>query len=449
MKISILNINTARSSRDQIRFCFYAYFFFLIFEGAIRKWILPGASNLFLVIRDPIVIYVFLLALKISKTYFNNFTIKFLVILSTVTFILTLLFGHQNLLVAIYGVRITLFHLPAMFIFGIALKRFDLQFIGKAVMYITVFMTILIGLQYFTPQNSIFNRGVGGNEEGAGFSGVGEYFRPSGTFSFISGMVGFEFLAGTFVIYYFFENKNLPLKYKLKKYELLLPAIFYFISIFLCLSRSVIFQTILLILWASITFIFHRKNAANIIPLLFFGIIFYTVILQIPYVKTASDNVVERFTQAGESEGGLEGTLVDRYLGSYTRAFTDPQNFTGKDIPPTGFGIGIGSKVGEKILNLKSTHSFAVAEEEWSRIICEMGFLIGALFLIYFRLYYTLKICIEALNKYLKTKDFLPYIFVPFFLIFLCNRQMNIPVMLGFIVIVGSIMIAGLKTNNK
>ena len=33
----------------------YLFFFFLIFEGAFRKWILPGASSLFVVIRDPIV----------------------------------------------------------------------------------------------------------------------------------------------------------------------------------------------------------------------------------------------------------------------------------------------------------------------------------------------------------------------------------------------------------
>ena len=188
IRIQSINIDTSRSILDQIRLCFWAYLLLLIFEGAIRKWILPGLSDAFLVIRDPIVLYVFILSLK-YKLLRNNI-INILYAFSAISFILTLLLGHQNLFVATYGVRITLLHIPCIFIFGKALTREDIHLIGKCVLYISILMFLILLLQYFSPRSAWINRGVGGIGT-AGFSGVAGYMRPSGTFSFTSGMAGF------------------------------------------------------------------------------------------------------------------------------------------------------------------------------------------------------------------------------------------------------------------
>ena len=76
MILSSININTNRSVSDKIRLCFWCYLLMLIFEGAIRKWFLPGLSDLFLVIRDPIVLYVIYLSVKYrllkDKFIFSN-----------------------------------------------------------------------------------------------------------------------------------------------------------------------------------------------------------------------------------------------------------------------------------------------------------------------------------------------------------------------------------------
>ena len=40
----------------------WAYFLLLLFEGALRKWFLPGLSQGLLIIRDPIVIWIYFLA---------------------------------------------------------------------------------------------------------------------------------------------------------------------------------------------------------------------------------------------------------------------------------------------------------------------------------------------------------------------------------------------------
>lgn len=38
----------------RLRQLFWLYFWLLIFEGALRKWLLPGLSNVLLLVRDPV-----------------------------------------------------------------------------------------------------------------------------------------------------------------------------------------------------------------------------------------------------------------------------------------------------------------------------------------------------------------------------------------------------------
>src|SRR5207237_9520751 len=42
----------------------WVYFFLLIFEGVFRKWLLPQYSDVLLVVRDPVVIVIYMLAIK-------------------------------------------------------------------------------------------------------------------------------------------------------------------------------------------------------------------------------------------------------------------------------------------------------------------------------------------------------------------------------------------------
>ena len=80
----------------------------------------------------------------------------------------------------------------------------------------------------------------------------------------------------------------------------------------------------------------------------------------------ALDNVFLRFESASTSEGDIiGGSLGNRYFGSFYRALFDTQNNTSQEIPFLGFGLGIGTKVGEQILGIHTAgHTFAFAEEE-------------------------------------------------------------------------------------
>lgn len=440
IRIQSINIDTSRSILDQIRLCFWAYLLLLIFEGAIRKWILPGLSDAFLVIRDPIVLYVFILSLK-YKLLRNNI-INILYAFSAISFILTLLLGHQNLFVATYGVRITLLHIPCIFIFGKALTREDIHLIGKCVLYISILMFLILLLQYFSPRSAWINRGVGGIGT-AGFSGVAGYMRPSGTFSFTSGMAGFELLVSLFFFYYLYNNDRLSQVYRLNKIVLSIVAICFFFSIILCLSRSIIFQTLLMFVLMLLFPIIHNEKSNKVIYILLLIIGSFLVLYQFEIFKIAFDNVFLRFDQASKAEGDvIKGTLGDRYFGSFYRAFFETQNYSNQEIPFFGFGLGIGTKVGEAILQIKSVgHSFAFAEEEWSRYICEIGLLQGMLFLLGIRFIYPLYLAGKAIIYAFKNKDSFLFLSIAPFLLYYVKNQWATPSTLGFTVVLGGIFI--------
>ena len=54
----------------------WVYFLLLLFEGALRKWFLPGLSQGLLIIRDPIVIWIYYLCYAQGVFPLNNKYLK-------------------------------------------------------------------------------------------------------------------------------------------------------------------------------------------------------------------------------------------------------------------------------------------------------------------------------------------------------------------------------------
>jgi len=95
----------------------WLYFILLIFEGAFRKWILPQFSTPLLLVRDPLVLYLFLSASYNRIIFFNSY-IFYAIVIVFIGFIATMITGHGNFFVAIYGARIFLIHFPMIFLIG-------------------------------------------------------------------------------------------------------------------------------------------------------------------------------------------------------------------------------------------------------------------------------------------------------------------------------------------
>ena len=93
----------------------WVYFIILIFEGALRKWVLPGLATPLLVIRDPIAIGLVFIAWKRGLLP-GNFSMTGMMIIGLISIFTAFYLGHGNLAVALFGARIFLFHFPMIFV---------------------------------------------------------------------------------------------------------------------------------------------------------------------------------------------------------------------------------------------------------------------------------------------------------------------------------------------
>lgn len=184
----------------------YIFLFLLLFEGAIRKWIFPSLATPLLIIRDPFALLLVIQGLK--KGLINHPIAKISFFISFIALLISLTFPNANLLVCMFGARVFMLYIPCIFVISKILTIKDLYNIARYCIYISIPMTVLVILQFYSPQTAWVNRGIGNNMEGSGFGGALGYFRPSGIFSFTQGFVCFQTFVCTFLMTYFFDNLN-------------------------------------------------------------------------------------------------------------------------------------------------------------------------------------------------------------------------------------------------
>jgi hypothetical protein len=169
-----------------IRRLIWLYLILWLIEGGLRRWFLPGLATPLLLVRDPVVMLIYVLAAARRVFPLNGFIFAGAA-LALLTFLNALAIGHGNALVALYGVRCDFLHVPLIFVMGRVLRREDLLRMAKVAIWVAIPYTMLLVAQFNAPQDAWVNRGLAGSTEGAGFTGALGRFRPPGTFSFISG----------------------------------------------------------------------------------------------------------------------------------------------------------------------------------------------------------------------------------------------------------------------
>jgi hypothetical protein len=407
----------------------WVYFFLLLFEGALRKWFLPELATPLLVIRDPLAFWLLFKAWQRGLLLLNPYLIA-VVFIGLLSFISALVVGHGNLLVALFGVRILLLHFPLMFVIGKVFDRQDVVKIGKVLIIISIPMAVLLALQFYSPQLAWVNRGVGGDMKGAGFGGALGYYRPPGTFSFTNGTTLFFSMVGAYLFYFWFGRE------KLNRLLLVTATLALLIAIPLSISRALFFSVGVTLLFTLLAVARNPKYLGRTL----IGIVGMACVLllinQLALFQTGLEAFTSRFTSANDQEGGLEGVLVDRYLGGMVGALTGSQ-----ELPFFGFGIGMGSNVGSMLLG--GTRTFLIAEQEWGRLIGEMGALLGII-LIFVRLRISFEITISSYKK-LKKGDLLPWLLLSFGLLVIPQGQWAQPTSLGFSTLIGGLLLASIR----
>jgi hypothetical protein len=291
-------------------------------------------------------------------------------------------------------------------------------------------MTILIALQFFSPQSAWVNRGLAGDIAGAGFSGALGYMRPPGTFSFIAGLANFYAVAIAY-LWYFWLNTKL-----IRKWLLITASVCVICALPLSISRTIFYHAAISSLFALVYCVLRPNNLLRILPALAVLAVAFFVLRGLPFFETAGDAMMARFEMATDHEGRADKAASNRFFGAFVRGMEVAWHG-----PMWGEGIGLGTNAGAQIVS--GERSFLVAEEEWSRMTGEQGMLLGLLTLLW-RVSLAVQMCWFAFGR-ARRGDPLAWMLCSFAVVQIFNGQLAQPSLLGFFALTGGLVLSSLQ----
>ncbi|MBV9007919.1 MAG: hypothetical protein JO354_01965 [Verrucomicrobia bacterium] len=418
-----------------IRRLLWLYIFLLVIEGALRKWVVPQLSNPLLLVRDPIVLVIYLLAARAGvwpRNWFMYFLVP-LALLSWITGVLVLepyVPMSRVLIVTSYGFRSNFLHLPLIFVFANVFDAEDVKKIGWWILLGMIPMGLIMALQFHASPDSFINRTVGLGE-GEQITAGGGKIRPPGTFSFISGPIYYVALASAFAIFGALSRATY------RNWLLVGSGLSILLAIVVSGSRSLVLS-VLLVVFSLAFVLLLRPDAVNRLGRTLFVIVVASyLITRIPIVQHGLSILSDRFTESAEvEETSVTRGLIERTLGGFTEGLTRINR-----IPLGGYGLGLGTNVGARALVGRVT--FLLAENEWSRVLLESGPILGLAFLVW----RTALVCrLGALSLgALGRAEILPLLLFSAGFIVLLNGQFGQPTSLGFAVVLNGLCLASTR----
>src|SRR4051812_6352007 len=205
VQVTLPKVWDATSTIRNLRRLVWLYLLLLIFEGVFRKWIVPQLSGPLLIIRDPVVIAIYVLALRARLFPQNFYTVSLAIIAllawATGMIVLLPLYSFRTaFLVTGFGVRSDFLHLPLIFIIPTVLDIEDVKLVGRWTIIGMIPMAVLMAWQFAAPPDSFVNR-VAGVGESLQIQVGGGKIRPPGVFSFVSGTVYYLSAATAFLLH--------------------------------------------------------------------------------------------------------------------------------------------------------------------------------------------------------------------------------------------------------
>ncbi len=352
-----------------IRVLIWIYFFLLIFEGALRKWILPGLSDPLLLVRDPFVLAIYFLALGQRAFPFNGITAA-LAAIGSVGLFAGMTLGSQNLVVTCFGFDALFFHLPLIFIIPKALNRGHVINIGRWVLILALPMAALMAVQFRSSPDALVNCGVSGSI-GQQIRGAMGKIRPPGFFAFITGAAQFLACATVFLIYGFWRKKTY--------HRLLLFAagLSIVVSAAVSTSRLTLGAIGTVFVMIGVILLYDRRGFSNALGILIPIGLILVVATNLDVFHEGREVFDARFEEAGDKGIGVVQTASNwtaRAFGDFYGGFLAMEK-----APILGAGLGVGTNVGARVLS--GQYGFLLAEGEWARVILELGPVLGMAYL--------------------------------------------------------------------
>jgi hypothetical protein len=395
-----------------IRLLIWLYFWLLLWEGALRKWIFPSLSTPLLIVRDPVVILIYVIALAKGIFPFNRFVL--------LTFALAgLSFGASLLVfdrldIILYGLRTNFLHLPMIFLMPRVLNQEDVNRIGRWFLLLSVPMTLLVIWQFVSPHGAWINAAAGG-ELGGQMIATGERIRPAGIFSFVTGMVSFLSAVAAFLLGGFLDRDRQPNWLR----TLTIPCLL--LSLALSGSRSAIVGITIIVVAVMLVCARQFSRVRRVLPAAVVGYLFFVALCYLPLFREGLQVHEERF----RTGGGVKRGIVGRYLSELGQSID-----TAVGTPLLGHGLGVGTNAGAALLT--GSRTFLLGESEWSRVVAESGPVLGYAYIL-LRLaifWYLFRVAWQATNHRRAT----PLLLVAASGVDMISGQFGQPSTLGFVV---------------
>ena len=252
-------------AKRRVRQLIWAYFWLLLIEGALRKWVMPRFSNPLLLIRDPVMVGIYFYAIK-AHVFPRNFWVASLWVIAVLSLIASVLLSTFNVLsgyvpvvpileVTVYGIRTNFLHLPLIFVIANVFDEEDVRNFGWWILLVMIPMGLIMAAQFKASPDSFINRTAGLGEAEQLTAGGGK-IRPPGTFSFISGPVFYMSVAAAFLIYGALRRTVY------KNWLLISSGVALAVGIFISGSKSSV-ASVLLVVFALIVVLIVRPRAVN------------------------------------------------------------------------------------------------------------------------------------------------------------------------------------------
>ena len=225
---------------------------------------------------------------------------------------------------------------------------------------------------------------------------------------------------------------------RINRWMLYVMIICYILSVPYSISRTLMFTTVISLAFLFIAILFDKSNRVQFVVSICAILLLLWGVTSLGLFGESIDVFMERFTTANEVEGGLaKGVIGERLLGGIVDSLVD------FDIPILGYGLGIGTNAGAKLVSA-NMYTYFNAESGYGMIIGECGLLLGWL-IVGCRVAWGINILKRSLIYIRRYNDLLPWCLCSFAFVEIVNGQIGTPMSLGVIVVSMILTMSALK----
>jgi hypothetical protein len=427
-------------AKHRIRQLIWLYLWLLLLEGVLRKWVMPRFSDPLLLIRDPVVLAIYYYAIR-ARVFPRNGWVASLWIIALLSLVASICLARFSLVsgyvppipileVTLYGMRANFFHLPVIFVMANVFDEEDIKKFGWWIIVAMIPMGLLMAAQFKASPDSFINRTAGLGDAEQITSGGGK-IRPPGTFSFITGPVFFMSVSAAFLIYGALRRTVY------NNWLMIASGAALAVSIFISGSKSSVVAVLLVVIALGVILIVRPREVNRFGWTLVIVVVGALIVSRLPIFKEGFEILSDRFTSAAEvGETTVVGGTIERVISDFTEGLRNMNTF-----PLFGYGIGIGTNVGGRIL--VGRPAILLGESEWTRVLAESGPILGLAFLLWRTL------LVLQLGRWsfaaLKQGNLLPILLFGSGFTVLLNGQFGQPTLLGFAVILNGLCLAATR----